>query len=200
MGTVMPITSSHARTGGGAARQRGVTLMLAIFVILALTFAVLGLVYFVRYGSEVASNTAVHTEAIQATDIGLEAANTSLQLHTGYPEASNMAGIPWWYSPAQTTLGPPKPPPVSFWTGCAPKACGATSVVINGVRFNVEYVVAPSGIPPAILNGASQASSATTSYMTYLAYVNAQLSNTGLTTAESHNMNADIEATIRKVA
>ncbi len=196
----MPVTRSHGGIKGGAAYQRGVTLMLAIFVIMALTFAVLGLMYFVRYGSEVASNTAVHTEAIQATDIGLETANTLLQQHSGFPEASNMTGIPWWYNPVQTTPGPPSPPPVSFWTTCAGKSCGTTSVVINGVTFNVEYVVAPSGLPPAVVNGASQASSAVTSYMTYMAYVNAQLSNKGLTAAESHNMNADIEATLRKVA
>ena len=196
----MLIAGSHTGIRECAARQRGVTLMLAIFAILALTFAVLGLVYFVRYGSEVASNSAVHTEAIQATDIGLEAANTQLQLHSGFPEASNMAGIQWWYNPAPTALGPPQPPPVSFWATCAPtKSCGATSIIINGVTFNVEYVVAPSGLPPAVLNGASQASSTTTSYMTYLAYVNAQLSNQGLAAGESHNMNADIEATLRKV-
>ena len=57
-----------------------------------------------------------------------------------------------------------------------------------------------SGLPPAILNGASQASSATTSYMTYMAYVNAQLSNNRLAAGEVHNMNADIEATLGKVA
>ena len=196
----MFITRRHAGITNGAARQGGVTLMLAIFVIMALTFAVLGLVYFVRFGSEVASNSAVHTEAIQATDIGLEAANAQLQQLGGFPEASNMAGVSWWYTPVQTSLGPPKPPPVSFWATCAPKACGATSVVINGVTFNVEYVVSPSGLPPAILNGASQASSATTSYMTYLAYVNARLSSNGLAAGESHNMNADIQATLRKVA
>ncbi|AWP22793.1 hypothetical protein C4901_05080 [Acidiferrobacter sp. SPIII_3] len=196
----MLITRRHARTKNGAAYQRGVTLMLAIFVILALTFAVLGLMYFVRYGSEVASNSAAHTEAIQATDIGLEAANAQLQQHSGFPEASNMTGVSWWYTPVQTAPGPPQPPPVSFWATCAPKSCGATSIVINGVTFNVEYVVSPSGLPPAILNGASQASSTTTSYMTYLAYVNAQLSNNGLAAGENHNMNADIEATLRKVA
>lgn len=196
----MPITGSYTGIKDGAARQRGVTLMLVIFVVLALTFAVLGLVYFVRYGSEVASNSAVHTEAIQATDIGLETANTLLQQQNGFPEASNMTGIPWWYNHPPATPGPPQPPPVGFWTTCAPASCGETSVVINGVTFNVEYVVAPSGLPPAVLNGASQASSATTSYMTYLAYVNAQLSNNGLAAGESHNMNADIEATLRKVA
>ena len=193
----MLIAGSHTGIRECAARQRGVTLMLAIFAILALTFAVLGLVYFVRYGSEVASNSAVHTEAIQATDIGLEAANTQLQLHSGFPEASNMAGIQWWYNPAPTALGPPQPPPVSFWATCAPKSCGATSITINGVTFNVEYVVAPSGLPATVLNGTQK--SGVTAYMTYLAYVNAQLSNQGLAAGESHNMNADIEATLRKL-
>ena len=194
----MLTTRSHAGIKNGARHQRGVTLMLVIFVILALTFAVLGLVYFVRYGSEVASNSAVHTEAIQATDIGLEAANAQLQQQTGFPGISSMVGVPWWY--VQPTIGPPQPPPVSFWASCAPSSCGVTSVVISGVTFNVEYVVSASGLPPAILNGASQASSATTSYMTYMAYVNAQLSNNGLALGEVHNMNADIEATLRKVA
>lgn len=186
--------------GKGGVRERGVTLMLVIFVLLALTFAALGLMYFVRYDSEVASNVAVHTEAIQATDVGLEAANVVLQAHTGFPEASNMAGVSWWYPP--TAPGPPPPPSVGFWSGCAQAgSCGAVpgGVVIGGMTFDVEYVIAPSGILAAILNGASQASAGTTSYMTYVAFVNARLSNSNLAAGSYHNMNADIQATIRKV-
>ncbi len=187
-------------TGKGGARERGITLMLVIFVLLALTFAALGLMYFVRYDSEVASNVAVHTEAMQATDVGLEAANVVLQAHTGFPEASNMAGVSWWYPP--TALGPPPPPSTGFWSGCAGAGtCGVVpgGVVIGGTTFDVEYVVAPSEAPAAILNGASQSSGNATSYMTYTAYVNARLSNSNLAVGSFHNMNADIQATIRKV-
>ncbi len=187
-------------TGKGRTRERGITLMLAIFVLLALTFAALGLMYFVRYDSEMASNAAVHTEAMQATDVGLEAANVVLQAHAGFPEASNMGGVSWWYPP--TGLGPPPPPSVGFWSGCAGAGtCGVVpgGVVIGGTTFDVEYVIAPSGAPAAILNGAGPSSRNVTSYMTYTAYVNARLSNGSLAVGSYHNMNANIQATIRKV-
>lgn len=185
--------------------QRGVTLLLAIMVVLALSFAALGLVYFVRYDSEASSNVAAHTEAMQATEVGLEAANQDLQNLSQFPELMPMAGRPWYYVPVATALGPPKPPSLTFWNTCFPKQCGKVRVPAAGtarpgqMTFHVEYIVSPGGLPAQMLNGAGQGTGAVTSYMTYLCYVNAEVSNTGLAFNEYHHMNADIEATLRKV-
>ncbi len=185
--------------------QRGVTLLLAIMVVLALSFAALGLVYFVRYDSEAASNVAAHTEAMQATDVGLEDANQDLQNLSEFPELLPMTNVPWWYDPTPTTPGPPSAPPLTFWSSCYPKQCARVIVPAVGtavpgqVTFDVEYVVSPAGLPAQMLNGAGQGTAPVTSYMTYLCYVNAEVSNTGLALQEYHRMNADIEATLRKV-
>ncbi|MHB1567293.1 MAG: hypothetical protein ACYCXG_11380 [Acidiferrobacter sp.] len=181
--------------------QRGITLMLAILVMLALSFAALGLLYFVRYDAEVSSNVAVHTAAIQASDVGLEDANIALQGLSNFPEALNMSNVAWWYNPPQSVPGPPPRPSVSFWSGCGSAGtCGvAPPVTAGAITYDVEYVVAPSGLPAAVLNGADQGSAPVTSYRTYIAYVNVALPNTGLTALEYHQMNADVEATLRKV-
>lgn len=195
MGPVMPTINDTLP------HQRGITLMLAILVMLALSFAALGLLYFVRYDTEVSANVAVHTAAIQASDVGLEDANIALQDLPNFPEAMNMSHIAWWYDPPQTQPGPPPPPPVSFWSGCGSAgSCGvAPPVTAGAITYDVEYVVAPSGLPAAVLNGADQGSAPVTSYRTYIAYVNVELPDTGLAALEYHQMNADVAATIRKV-
>ncbi len=186
--------------------QRGVTLLLAIMVVLALSFAALGLVYFVRYDSEASSNVAAHTEAMQATEVGLEAANTDLQNLSQFPELMSMTGQSWYYVPVAMAPGPPLPPTLSFWNSClGAKQCAEVTVPAPGtarpgqMTFNVEYIVSPGGLPAQMLNGAGQGTGPVTSYMTYLCYVNAEVSNTGLSFNEYHRMNSDIEATLRKV-
>lgn len=186
--------------------QRGVTLLLAIIVVLALSFAALGLIYFVRYDSEASSNVAAHTEAMQATEVGLEDANKDLQNLAQFPEAMQLSGVSWWHVFTASSPGQIPGPSLRFWKSCvslgqcAQVTVPATGTALPGqMTFTVEYVVSPGGLPAQMLNGAGQGTAPVTSYMTYLCYVNAEVSDVGLSVNERHGMNADIEATLRKM-
>ncbi|MDA8390488.1 MAG: hypothetical protein M0Z76_07140 [Gammaproteobacteria bacterium] len=179
-------------------RQTGVTLMLTIFILLALTFAVMGLLYFVRYDNEVSANVAVRTSAQQASDIGLEAANNALQQLPAFPQTLPTVGGTW-YDPALTSAtGVPATPAASFWTACAGTTCTQQTVTVGALTFVVEYVVEPTNLPAQTLNGYEIQSNGSATYLTYDAFVDVTLSQPGFNPLEASNMHVDAEAVLRK--
>ncbi len=194
-----------ARLGYGDRRQRGITLLLSILVLLTLTFIGMGLMDFTGFDSDVSSNTAQNAAALQASDVGLATASQSLDALPAYPETLNMTPYPWWYSPpasgSSTTIKPARPP-TSFWQSCAPKTCGVvagwnghkTGVPFGGQDFTVEYVVEPTGLGQQLLNG-YEAGSPATPYRLYDAYVYVFRDRPGTQTVLNGTL---IEAGIRK--
>lgn len=188
------------RQGTNIGAQRGVTLMLAILVLLALTFSALGLMYFVRYDTAVSGNVALHAAALQASDVGLETASQDLAALATYPETMK-SGPPWWYVP------PPQPgvagivpadPGSGFWGTCYPAQCGEVTVPYAGNPKGLvaEFVVEPTGLRPQVLNGTqiiAGSGGPVTTYHVYDAFINVSGSN-------FRNLNVNVEATLRKGA
>lgn len=195
--------------------ESGITLLLAILVLLALTFAGMGLLYFVRDDAEVSSNVAMQAAVLQASDVGLEQANAALQGLSNFPEVINMSPYPWWDAnnlvTGTTTVQPVNPAisNPSFWTQCASLSPPQCSVVQPSTEFPssllsfagrnliIEYVVEPTGLPAQVLNGYESLSNGAVTYKFYTAFVNVQIQNAG-TTSPAGNLNANVEATLRK--
>jgi len=68
------LTRRTAAHRGGAPRQRGVVLVLALIVLAAMTLAGIGLMRSVLTGNKVAGNLAFQQSATHAADLGVEAA------------------------------------------------------------------------------------------------------------------------------
>ena len=189
----------------GGRYESGITLLLSILVLLSLTFMGMGLLYLVQTGSEVSSNIAVQTAALEASDYGLHAANQDLQSLAAFPEASAMTGVPWWYptpiiAPATVAMpvDPAKVPNTpGFWTTCAtssPPLCGSVSPPgqFAGRTFIVEFVVEPTGLPAQIANGYTNMP-----FRLYEAFVNVQFMPNNSPNAAQLSIN--VESTLRKV-
>ncbi len=173
-------------------RQSGVTLMLSVLVLLVLTFAVLGLVYFVRYDNEVSANVAVRASAEQASDIGLAAASSALQQLPAFPQTLPSVGGPWYDA---TMAGAPS---VAFWSGCAGVSCAEQTVTVGALTFTVKYMVEPTPLPAQTLNGYEVQSNGAVTYLVYDAFVDVTLNQPGLGGLEASNMHVDAEAVLRK--
>ena len=162
--------------------------MLSILVLLALTFAALGLLYFVRFGTAVSANNALDAAALQASDVGLATASYDLRSLSAYPETLNMAGYPWYYVPTPTSSGPVSAP---NWSSCVGASqCGSTSVNFSGYTFTVEFAVEPTGLAPQTLNG-YETGGPTTRYRLYDTFVY-------VTASGPSNLNMNVEAALRK--
>jgi type IV pilus assembly protein PilX len=111
----------HARAPGLPCRQRGITLIIALIALVALTMAGIALVRSVDTGNVIAGNFAFRQASMQATDTGVEAAFTQLTAIAGgapdtaianqyYPVMQPLDGngIPTtvtWSSVPGTTMG-----------------------------------------------------------------------------------------------
>ncbi len=179
--------------------QQGVTLMLTIFILLALTFAVVGLLYFIRYDNLVSANVAVRASAREASDQGLSAAATALQNLPGFPQLLTgpqlAAANAVWYDPNLATL----PPGPGFWSSCAGVNCASMLVTAGKTTFTVKYVVVPTPVTAQTLNGYQDVSNGATSYLIYDAYVDVTLYQPLLNLLDASNMHVDVEAVLRKV-
>ncbi|MFZ5557325.1 MAG: pilus assembly PilX family protein [Pseudomonadota bacterium] len=71
------------RAAPGAARQRGVTMFVALIALVVMFMAVLTLVRSVDTGNLIAGNLAFRANAVQAADQGVEAAITWLRTNSG---------------------------------------------------------------------------------------------------------------------
>lgn len=187
--------------------QSGITLMLAILVLLVLTFVGLGLLYFVQTDSVVSSNVATQAAALEASDAGLAQANRDLQSLSQYPQyIPSMTQVSWWYVPppiAGTTTITPQAPTVQnsqFWVNCASgthPTCGAVLVPFAGYKLTAEFVVEATGLRPQTLNGYEAGSGGGPStYEIYDAFVHVQ--GPGLSGNRSPSLNSDVEAALRK--
>ncbi len=182
--------------------QRGITLMLAIMVLLAITFSAFGLMYYARYDSAVSSNGALNAAALEASDIGLQAASTALEGLGGYPETMNMGPYPWWdtnlpLSPSGVPApgDPQNATNWTFWQNCATaKTCAQILVPFAGRNLLVEYVIEPTGLRPQVLNGSQVLAGSggpTTTYRLYDAFVN-------VAGGAGSNFHLTVEAALRK--
>ena len=113
-------SAPHARAPGLPCRQRGITLIIALIALVALTMAGIALVRSVDTGNVIAGNFAFRQSSMQATDTGVEAAFTQLGTIVGaadtaianqyYPVMQPLDGngIPTtvtWSSVPGTTMG-----------------------------------------------------------------------------------------------
>lgn len=199
---------------GFCQKQRGITLLLSILILLALTFVGLALLNITGYDAVLSGNGALNAAAVQASDAGLAQASQDLQALTSYPDSLNMAAYRWWYVPpilAPSTLVVAAPPSTSFWQTCATSTvtnttCGvvtgwgangaAQGVPFAGNVLQVEFVVEPTGAGQQTLNG-YEAGSPATSYRLYDTYVYVFRDQS----ATSHTLESGtlVEAGIRKV-
>lgn len=206
----------------GRGRQGGITLLLSILVLLTLTFIGFGLMEFTGFDSDVSSNAAQEAAALQASDVGLEAASQALIGLSACPLSGTTRR--WLYVPPPTTPpngGPavtePAPPPTNplanpptnFWQTCqnsttTNNTCGvvqgwngnAAGVPFAGQQFTVEYVVEPIPSGAQTLNGYEHMPGGTTDYVVYDAYVYVFRDRPGTNTVEAGTL---VEAGIRKI-
>jgi len=195
MGPVMIILRQSGRRA-----QQGVTLMLSILILLVLTFAGIGLLDFVRYDDSIASNAAVRSAALQASDAGLERANVDLSGLSNFPEFLNMSPYAWWHvPPAVNGRVVPQDPQLTisnFWKTCNPQSCGFVQVPFAGQELNVEFVVEPAGVgSQGSLNGTPSLR-----YMIYDVFVHVTEVNPLSAAASARNpLVVMVEATLRKI-
>jgi Tfp pilus assembly protein PilX len=123
MNRTLHTIASLPKAPGRPCRQRGITLIISLVTLVALTIAGIALMRSVDTGNVIAGNFAFRQASLQATDIGLEAAFTELNttiIPTGpdnaianhyYPVLNVVVldanGIPSvdWSSVPQTTVG-----------------------------------------------------------------------------------------------
>lgn len=184
--------------------ERGITLMLSLLVLMALTFSAMALMYFAGYDTDVSSNVALNAAALQATDVGVQTASLDLHLLPAYPETLNMGAYPWWDATLPlSSSGIPVPgdPQNStnpqFWATCGgvnPAQCGSVPVQFAGRTLTVNFVIEPTGLRPQVLNGSQivpGSGGPTTTYMVYDAFVNVQ-------GAKGSNLSQTVEVSLRK--
>ncbi len=95
----------------GVNKESGAILVITLVLVLVITIAVLALIYLTRNNVLISSNMAVQSAAQEATDQGVTAANTSLQILPNWPEITSPGS---WYLPLPTSTTRPTVPPASF--------------------------------------------------------------------------------------
>lgn len=105
----------------GRSRQRGVSLIIALIALVALTLAGLALIRSADTTNVVSGNLAFREASLSATDVGVESAITALStiaassLDTNYP-ASCAAGACYYYATIQALVNAAGVPSVIDWT------------------------------------------------------------------------------------
>jgi Tfp pilus assembly protein PilX len=121
-----------AKAPGLPCRQRGITLVIALIALVALTMAGIALVRSVDTGNVIAGNFAFRQSSLQATDTGVETAFT--QLGTIAANAPNTA-IANQYFPVMQTLDTNGIPTTVNWS-----LVPSTTLGSNG-EYAVKYVI-----------------------------------------------------------
>lgn len=122
----------HRRTPSLPCRQTGITLIIALIALVALTMAGIALVRSVDTGNVIAGNFAFRQASMQATDTGVEAAFT--QLATIAAGAADTA-IANQYFPVMQPLDGNGIPTTVTWSSVAGTAMGSNS------EYTVKYVI-----------------------------------------------------------
>lgn len=179
--------------------ERGAILVMVLILIFAVSLALMAYLYVDKNNILIASNLAVQNAAQEATDIGLEQANTYLQKSN--PLATdpsyfyqNISDVPSSYGSTAGSTGRPVPPVDSFWTGCAQS--GYCYVLPQTVQygpydFQVEYVIFSSPGLPVPESGYQISGGSAPTENDYLVYVHAQnASKSGLSVTAQAFINA----------
>ncbi|MBU2860204.1 hypothetical protein HF290_07230 [Acidithiobacillus ferrooxidans] len=191
-------------------QEQGAILVIVLVLIFAVTLALLAYLYLNKNNSLIASNLAVQNAAQEATDQGLQDAAAWLQSQPNWPEitaATNSAMLApnflmsmpsTGYSTATVTSNTPiqAPSDLGFWNNCAGNSCYQLTnpVTFASQRFQIEYVIFPSGGLATQFGGneQSQAGSGSIQSRYYVVFVHAQRSNGG-------GLGVTVQAVIRKV-
>ncbi|WP_409408623.1 hypothetical protein AAE485_09245 [Acidithiobacillus ferriphilus] len=176
--------------------ERGAILVITLVLVLVITIAVLALMYLTRNNVLISSNMAVQSAAQEATDQGVTAANTSLQILPNWPEITSPGT---WYQPLPSNAnGPTRPtvPPASFWSNCTGTTCASIPVKYGSFNFNVQYVMYPAGALATQVGGNEQNQTGTgpgvQSMRYYVVYVHTSRTNGG-------GLGVTVQAILRKV-
>ena len=177
-------------------KESGAILVITLVLVLVITIAVLALIYLTRNNVLISSNMAVQSAAQEATDQGVTAANTSLQILPNWPEITSPGT---WYQPLPSNAnGPTRPtvPPASFWSNCTGTTCASIPVQYGSFNFNVQYVMYPAGALATQLSGNEQNQTGTgpgvQSIRYYVVYVHTSRTNGG-------GLGVTVQAILRKV-
>lgn len=122
----------------GRRRQRGVSLVIALIALIALTFAGLALIRTADTSNVIAGNLSFREATVQATDVGVETAYAALStIVSTSPDANSPAGCAVgacnYYPTMQTPTNAAGVPSVIDWT-----AVPSTNV---GGSYAVQYVI-----------------------------------------------------------
>lgn len=176
--------------------ERGAILVITLVLVLVITIAVLALMYLTRNNVLISSNMAVQSAAQEATDQGVTAANTSLQILPNWPEITSPGT---WYQPLPSNAnGPTRPtvPPASFWSNCTGTTCASIPVQYGSFNFNVQYTMYPAGALATQVGGNEQNQTGTgpgvQSMRYYVVYVHTSRTNGG-------GLGVTVQAILRKV-
>lgn len=120
------------RRGQPVRRQRGVTMLVVMILLMVMLLGGLSLARMTEVGTLVAGNVSYKERAIQAAEVGLNDAYAAIQAFTAVQEASNQGS--WYYAEAlaQTTDGLPSN---INWDNARVVTVGAAD------EFSVNYVV-----------------------------------------------------------
>lgn len=156
------IAARMRRTPRLPRRERGVVLMIALIVLVALTLAGLSMVRTTDTGSVIAGNFAFRQAALSATDAGVEAAFAVLNgaaVGTGVATTAPDTQVNNKYYPVmQPTDGNGLPTGIT-WSSAytlADVPAGVTAVTVPSgydVRFVIERLCAPGAVPVTDLAG-----------------------------------------------
>lgn len=199
------VSLGSERLGMTTTHEQGAALVIALLVTLAITMAIVALLYLTHNDVLISSNMAVQNAAMEATDVALNTANTQLQQLTTWPEilytANNQALSPW-YAPLPTNSNTgvplrPTAPSGSFWQNCVSNnQCASVPVNYGSYTFTVEYLIQPAGSLATQVPGNEQNQSGTGqnihSIRYYVAYVHAANTNGG-------GLGVTVQAILRKV-
>lgn len=179
----------------GINKESGAILVITLVLVLVITIAVLALIYLTRNNVLISSNMAVQSAAQEATDQGVTAANTSLQILPNWPEITSPGS---WYLPLPSNangLTRPTVPPASFWSSCGTK-CASIPVKYGSFDFNVQYTMYPAGALATQVGGNEQNQTGTgpgvQSIRYYVVYVHTSRTNGG-------GLGVTVQAILRKV-
>jgi Tfp pilus assembly protein PilX len=129
--------SNRFRVRRPPARQRGVVLVIALIILVALSLAGLALVRSTDTGNVISGNMAFRAAAVQAADLGVEDAFLAIAGATGYATAPDTAVANKYFPQIQDTTGPDGVPdgiPDVTWSSVT----GATPTEGNTVRWVTE--------------------------------------------------------------
>ena len=176
-------------------KESGAILVITLVLVLVITIAVLALIYLTRNNVLISSNMAVQSAAQEATDQGVTAANTSLQILPNWPEITSPGT---WYLPLPSNangLTRPTVPPASFWSSCGTQ-CASIPVKYGSFNFNVQYVMYPADALATQVGGNEQNQTGTgpgvQSMRYYVVYVHTSRTNGG-------GLGVTVQAILRKV-